>query len=175
MSTTSSPDIRRGDADRSRRRRSLSLGWILVGGIGAAVAWFLIVPFLGRPFGRVEASITPVVRLDGRSLMVEGTSTLPDGAVLDYGAALDDLTDPSISKVTTVQNGRFAFAENLAGWPAGRASLGIGFGVGSGTSQPQHVVDLYGASGERMTGPQVWTDSGDTMLELDIPLIIDPE
>jgi hypothetical protein len=175
MTATSGADIQRGGADRPRRPRRVSLAWILVGGVGAAVAWFVIVPYLGLPFGRVEASITPVVRLEGRSLVVEGSTTLPDGAVLDYGVTLDDRTDPSISRVTTVQNGRFAFAENLTGWPVGRASLGIGFGVGWGTSQPQRIVDRYGASGERMAGPQVWTDSGDTRLELDIPLVINPE
>ena len=94
------------------------------------------VPYLGLPFVRVEASITAVVRLDGRSLVVEGTTTLPDGAVLGYGVTLDDRTDPSISRITTVQDGRFAFAEDPTGWPIGRASLGIGFGIGSETLSP---------------------------------------
>jgi hypothetical protein len=148
---------------------------LILFGIGAVFVWFVVVPYLGLPFGRVDASIAPVVRLEGRSLVVDGTTTLPDGAVLDYGVTLDDLTEPSISNVMTVQNGRFGFAEDLTGWPAGPASLGIGFGVGWGTQQPQSVVDRYGVSGERMTGPQVWNDSGDTMLEVDIPLVIDPE
>jgi hypothetical protein len=167
-------DLSHATVDGRRRRWTRPVPWVLIG-IGAAVAWFVIIPYLGLPFARVEASITPVVRLDGRSLVVDGTTTLPDGAILDYGVTLDDRTEPSISQVMTVQNGRFGFAADLTGWPAGHASLGIGFGIGWGTPQPQAVVDRFGASGERMTGRQVWTDSGDTMLEVDIPLVIEPE
>ena len=141
----------------------------------AWVLWVVLVPVLGLPFFQVESHMTPVVRLDGRALLVKGTANLPDGAVLDYQVWDEGRAGHAVNGVATVQDGEFNFWTDLSGWPAGEASVNIRFAVGWDTTQPQNVVDTYGGSGERMTGEQVWSDSGDKHLELTIPVEIPPE
>jgi hypothetical protein len=158
----------------------LAIGVILLGIasvvlIGAWVLWVVLVPVLGLPFFQVESYVTPVVRLDGRTLLVKGTANLPDGAVLDYGVSQESGVDRFVGGVATVQHGEFSFWTDLAGWSAGKASVNIVFAVGWDTTQPQNVVDTYGGQGERMTGEQVWTDSGDKHLELTVPVEIPPQ
>ena len=48
----------------------------------------------------------------------------------------------------------------------------MSFGVGWETAQPLNVVLTYGPYGERLDGEQVWSDSGDKLLEETVPIDI---
>jgi hypothetical protein len=130
-----------------------------------AIAWlgFALISPLDLPFQRVEATMTPRVSVAGTTARVEGTTTLPDGAVIyyEYWHADDAVTAPDDAHggTATVRDGRFAFSTDLSDWPAGRVTRYTAFRVGWGFEQPQDVVALFGSEGEHMSGPQVYVDS----------------
>jgi hypothetical protein len=146
-----------------------------------AIAWFafaLISP-IDLPFQRVEAAIHPRVTVEGATAHVTGTTTLPDGAVINYYYsheldAVNDRNEPHAG-TATVHDGRFVFSADLSDWPAGTVTLYTEFSVAWGVEQPADVVARFGSEGEHMAGPQVYVDSpGDPKMllvpvEFDLP------
>lgn len=143
----------------------LALGWVA----------FLLVWPIDLPFQRVEATITPHVSTEGMTVRVEGTTTLPDGAVINYyywhaDEAVNLRNDGAHGGLTTVRDGRFAFSSDLSDWPAGDITLVTEFSVGWGIEQPQDVIARFGSEGEHLAGPQVYVDSPGDPKKLLVPV-----
>ena len=144
--------------------------------LGAAVAIILVGAWIAVPVAygllpEVETHMTADVQVDGPVANVTGEANMPDGAVITYSVFLpegDDLT--SVDGLATVQDGRFAFTADLSTLPQGQAAVYMSFGVGWEVDEPLNVVLTYGPYGERLAGNQVWSDSGDKLLELTVPI-----
>jgi hypothetical protein len=135
-----------------------------LGILGLAWLGFVLISPIDLPFQHVEATMTPTVSMDGATAQVEGTTTLPDGAVINYyywhaDDAVNSRNDGAHGGLATVHDGRFAFASDLSDWPPGRVTLYTEFSVGWDTEQPADVVSRFGSEGEHMAGPQVYVDS----------------
>lgn len=156
---------------------------------GRGLRWILVLLVLGAavvilPFGAwiggqvlygllpdVDTHITASPRLDGHNANVTGETNLPDGAVIAYSFFVPDSADAtSVDGTATVQGGRFAVSADLSKLPAGQPSVDLTFGVGWDVDQPLNVVLVYGPYGERLAGDQVWSDSGDNLLEVTVSL-----
>jgi hypothetical protein len=158
-------------------RPSRGLRWLVAFLLlGAAV---VIVPFgawLGAQvvYGLlpdVETHIIADVRVDGRVVDVSGEANMPDGAVIAYSVFRPESDDQgSVDGTVTVRDGQFAFQADISNLPPGKAAVYMSFGIGWGVDQPPNVVLTYGLYGERLSGDQVWSDSGDTLLETTVPI-----
>ena len=96
----------------------------------------------------------------GRTLSVTGSTSLPDGAIVQVWAT-DDGTGYDQRWTTdtlslTVSNGAFGRSFDLSDWGAGTVTVYAQFEVSS--DQPESVVSRYGAKGERLNGPDVKPD-----------------
>jgi hypothetical protein len=120
----------------------------------------------------VETQVIAQARIEGTAVRLDGTTDLPDGAVIAYSVyPADSQEDIYVDGVTTVRDGTFAFsqdASSLAG--KGDLKVWLTFGVGWEVDQPLNVVLTYGPEGQRMAGDQVWSDSGDYLLETEVPV-----
>jgi len=145
--------------------------------LGAAVVILPIALWIGSQilYGvlpDIDTHVTAVAHLDGNVASVAGETNLPDGAVISYRFFVQDSADAtSINGTTTVRDGRFALIADVSGLPVGRPSVDLTFGVGWDVDQPANVVLLYGPYGQRLAGDQVWSDSGDNLLEVTMPVI----
>jgi hypothetical protein len=158
-------------------RPSLGLRWLVAFLILAAAV--VIIPVGGwigvqvvyELLPGVDTHITPVVHVNGHVANVTGEGNMPDGAVIAYSVFLPNSDDSTtVDGTTTVRDGRFAFAADISRLPPGRAAVGLSFGVGWEVAQPLNVVLTYGLYGERLAGDQVWSDSGDRLLEVTVPI-----
>jgi hypothetical protein len=147
-----------------RHPRLHALVWV---SIGTALAWVslsAIVQPLARLLdlpnvNRVPVSIALKATVDGRTVHVEGTTDIPDGAeVFIYAAKNRSEQYLSTASVRVVQ-GRFATDLDLSSWPPGPVEVEAWFGVFEEYDQPAHVIERYGSEGELMIGPQVYVDS----------------
>jgi hypothetical protein len=135
--------------------------------IGAWIGVQVVYGFLPN----VETHITAKVHVDGRVVTVSGEANMPDGAVIAYSVSQPESDDPmSVNGTTTVRGGHFVFEADASSLPRGKADVYMSFGVGWEVDQPLNVVLTYGPHGERLSGDQVWSDSGDTLLELTVPI-----
>ena len=97
-----------------------------------------------------------------RELRVEGTTDLPDGAVLSYRvthALTDEIAPaawPAKNLITdgtaVVQEGQYWTNLNTTYWPAGTVRIRVEFPV---APQPDAIQSLYGEFGERLEGDNV--------------------
>ena len=97
-----------------------------------------------------------------RELRIDGTTDLPDGAVLSYRVthALANELPPSEWPAQTlmadgtavVLGGEYGARLNTTYWPAGRVLVEVQFPV---AAQPPDIADRYGAFGEKLTGDNV--------------------
>mgnify|MGYP003350348568 CR=1 FL=1 len=144
------------------------------------LGWFGIWPFISPidlPFQRVEATITPRVTVEGKTIRVEGATSLPDGAVIGYyywhsDEAVNDRND-SHPGTATVRHGRFGFTTDLSDWPEGDVTLLAEFAVGGDWEQPPEVVARFGSQGEHLSGPQVDIDSPGDPKRLLVPVMFE--
>lgn len=161
---------------RTLTRNPVELALIVV--VFGSIAWvmLLIVGPISLPFqGRVE-TIDVIGRVDGHRLHVTGTTTLPDGALIDWSVWRDtqvDLSDLPVGQAAAA-SGAFAFDADLTGLVAGPATLYFSFGCDWGTVQPKQVRDVVGDHCEHLRGEQVYVDSpGDTkQLTVDLPFVV---
>jgi hypothetical protein len=103
--------------------------------------------------------------ITAHQLTVSGTTSLPDGAIVevwaeDFGTSYGDHW-LSQTTVMTVSGGSFGGTFDLSSWGAGTVTVNAL--VKMETGQPAAVVDRYGPRGERLAGPDVQLDysSGD--------------
>jgi hypothetical protein len=121
---------------------------------------------------KTTATMAFKATLDGRLLNIDGTSDLPDGAILSWVVAHELTTkdingpgphDPSVpdlkSGAAVLNDGHFHAESDLRAWPPGNVEITIQFIPWVG--QPPAIVARFGEAGERLDGPDVHPDSGD--------------
>jgi hypothetical protein len=125
--------------------------------IGGSIFYSLLPP--------IDTELTAEGQVSGAVATVGGTASMPDGAVLAY--SVSSAADPyrSVDGTTTVHDGVFSFSADISSLSPGPTSAYLQFGIGWGVDQPPNVILVYGPGGERMTGDQVFSDSGDVLLE----------
>jgi hypothetical protein len=103
----------------------------------------------------VELTLSP--RLSGRRLYIEGTATVPDGALIAFEVTPVDPGVETVEGTTAVRDSAFSEVVELTGWPPGEMEVWVAFQtiLGTDASQPDHILELYGPMGERMVGAQV--------------------
>jgi hypothetical protein len=108
--------------------------------------------------------LTSSSRVVGRTLVIEGTTDLPDSAVIEWELRHESLFtrhDIPISRMateghTTVHGRHYAVSIDLSSWPSGQVEVWVAFQPPSyGTRQPACVNRLYGHSGEWLDGENV--------------------
>jgi hypothetical protein len=127
------------------------------------------------PFNLIETTMAISTSLDGRLLTLNGTTNLPDGAVIaceTWHESEDDglgSGDYDVGDQVTVVSGTFLCRADLTGWPTGMIRASSTFYPWDQTAD---VVDRYGYRGERMSGAAVYQDSDGWVLEVreDVPL-----
>jgi hypothetical protein len=103
----------------------------------------------------VELTLSP--RLSGRRLYIEGTATVPDGALIAFEVTPVDPGVETVEGTTAVRDSAFSEVVELTGWPPGEMEVWVAFQtiLGSNGSQPDRVLELYGPMGKRVVGAQV--------------------
>ena len=113
---------------------------------------------------RLRRALTSSSRVVGRTLVIEGTTDLPDSAVIEWELRHESLfkrRDIPISRMaseghTVVRGRRYTIAVDLSAWPAGQVEVWVAFQpLSYGTRQPAFVNQMYGLSGERIEGENV--------------------
>ena len=96
--------------------------------------------------------------------MIEGTTDLPDSAVIEWELRHEQLFtrhDIPISRMATeghavVHNHRYTATIDLSQWPSGSVEVWVAFQPQSyGTRQPLFISRIYGANGEWIEGKNV--------------------
>ena len=157
--------------DPRLRRAERAVSAVFVGVVVAAfvVASAIVVKFgaeaiLGQCAPSWLSGADPQLCLNAEinqpTLIVSGSTSLPDGAVVqvsaeDFGTGYNQhwVTDTAN---LTVANGSFGGSFDLTGWGAGTVTGTAIFEIGS--SQPTDVVDRYGTHGQLLSGPDVQLD-----------------
>src|SRR6476619_7081065 len=112
------------------------------------VAAIIAGPLLAR-----HVALTSSARVEGRTLYIEGTTDLPDSAVIEWELRHESLfkrRDIPISRMATeghtvVRGRRYTVAVDLSAWPEGDVEVWVAFQPTSyGTRQPQFVSRIYG-------------------------------
>lgn len=152
----------------SGRRVAAILSVAMAAIIGLAGGVFVWAAHLGIPEAPANAALTIEAQISGSDLTVRGTTDLPDGTLVKVTAA--DVRVESyraIDAIVNVSDGRYVAPLSVSGWRPGGITVSAGFAPGY-PGQPAEVVNQFGPSGERLTGPHVvhdW-DGGDVYLEV---------
>ena len=110
----------------------------------------------------VELTLAP--HLVGRTICIEGSTDLPDNAVIEWELRHEQLFqrhDVPISRMASeghavVHDHHYRATIDLRGWPAGKIEVWVAFQpLSYGTRQPARISWLYGSSGERIEGENV--------------------
>lgn len=144
--------------------------------LAVAVLVILIGAVIGVPLAygllpKVETHITAQATVDGQVAHVTGETNLPDGALIAYSVSAPDSSEAMPADgTTTVRDGRFALSVDISSLAPGPATVYLSFAVGAELDQPLNVSLLYGPYGERLAGEQVFSDSGDRLLQVTVPV-----
>lgn len=87
-----------------------------------------------------------------RTVLIEGTTNLPDGALLEWD--LEARNGETKHGPMKVKGGKFTSTVTVNEWRPGRVEVWVGFNTLI-KGQPPEVVQRYGARGERLTGPNI--------------------
>jgi len=133
---------------------------LLVGGLIVAP----LLSALDLPLFQLEATMHPRGTLHDGTVSVTATTDLPDGAVIACYAVRDQ-ADVSETRTATVERGAFGLDLPLPAWTSGSLQLDCVFGT-AWAVQPQRVIDQIGPQGERLGGPQAYTEAQGAPKEL---------
>lgn len=147
-----------------QRGPSRSVGWRLKAvAIAVAVAavlgvlWLVFfAPETSRPTSTsVRLDLEP--RLEGRTLVIAGTTDLPDKVILVWEVSHLDNERLGFEDLVPVHGGQFEHRLDLSDWPTGDIEVWVGFDLygDSDYRQPREVVEWFGPNGENLTGPNV--------------------
>jgi hypothetical protein len=148
-----------GVKETPRRLDLVSIAlWFLIALIIGFVVWTQVSP-INFPWQRVDVSMEATAVVEGRTVKVTGTTSVPDGAIIDYYFWREPYDDafPEDGNVV-VANGMFAFTADLAALPPGAANVNVGFEC-SYPGQPAALLDLFGTDCEHLAGDQMYVDS----------------
>ncbi len=148
--------------------------WIALGVVAASAVMLGPLAY-SRLFATANLHLTPTI--DGQTVHVEGTTDLPDGAIVlvevtqldewdhaDWQSGTDPL-DWVRGENVTVAGGRFESSIDIGGWPAGRGLVSAYFWVDE--TQPQAVIERFGTDGSGLRGPDVYREDGYANLVVD--------
>ena len=108
--------------------------------------------------------LTNTPRVVGRTIIIEGTTDLPDSAIIEWELRHEQLfkrRDIPVSRMATeghavVRDHRYVVAVDLSAWPSGEIEVWVAFQpLSYGTRQPACVNRLFGTNGQWMEGPNV--------------------
>jgi hypothetical protein len=103
-------------------------------------------------------------RVEGRTIVIAGTTDLPDGVYLlwEVDTLAYGVPGEIVQGEVRTAGGRFEDRVDVSGWPVGKVDVWVGFELFSDSDyqQPREVVDWFGPLGENLTGPNV-RDMGD--------------
>ena len=128
------------------------------------VPFFCIAAFFTGSLAARNVILTSSPRVVGHTLIIEGTTNLPDSAVIEWELRHESLFkrhDIPISRMATeghtaVRGGRYTVAVDLSAWPSGQVEVWVAFQpLSYGTRQPEFVNRLYGRNGEWIEGEHV--------------------
>jgi hypothetical protein len=108
--------------------------------------------------------------LDGRSLVIAGTTDLPDGARLSYEVGHGDSWQKT-SGTVACSNGRYRATQDLADWPAGTVTVIVTFYPGL-SGQPEDLRKRCGDNGRYLTGPRVVEIGGAKVAQVSARVIL---
>ncbi|MBI1181240.1 MAG: hypothetical protein GC201_11835 [Alphaproteobacteria bacterium] len=124
---------------------------------GVALAACLLLAACSRS-GAADTAVAIAVDavLSGDTLSIDGKATVPDGAWIVYAAYRVETPQTRETGYARVADGRFSATADVSGWPAGAIQVDAHFQTMlPAKRQPPAVIERYGESGERMTGPSV--------------------
>lgn len=100
----------------------------------------------------VSLSVEPGVK--GATLIIEGTTSLPDGARLGYIAVSEVATWRHFAGCVSCSGGRFRTGEDVSSWPPGTAKVTITFHP-EAARQPRELRNRCGRNGRLLAGSNV--------------------
>jgi hypothetical protein len=130
--------------------------------VAIVITGYGLLAFIGPvdfPWQGVSATMQLDAKVDGDTVRVNGTTDLPDGALIDYWFWRDDAINEGPAGAAEVGDGRFSFARDVSGLKRGQWEIQASFSTAWGSTQPKTVTDLFGSEGEHLAGPQVYVDS----------------
>ena len=110
----------------------------------------------------VELTLAP--RVSGHTILIEGTTDLPDQTVIEWELRHEQLfkrQDIPVGRMcneghAVVHDHHYRVEVSLAGWPSGSIEVWVAFQpLSYGTRQPARISSMYGSSGERIEGENV--------------------
>jgi hypothetical protein len=126
--------------------------------------FFFAAAFCAGPLVARNVSLTSAPHVVGHRLVIEGTTDLPDSAIIEWELRHESLFkrhDIPISRMVTeghtvVHGHRYYVTIDLSNWPAGQVEVWVAFQpLSYGTRQPAFVTRLYGLNGEWIEGANV--------------------
>ena len=110
-------------------------------------------------------NLTLEANLDGDVLTVEGTTDLPDAALIAYEVRHERLTTDVELPLEqlfaegnmTVSDGGYTSTVDLKDWPQRSIEVWVAFQTihGKGAEQPAQIIERFGELGENLEGPNV--------------------
>jgi hypothetical protein len=102
----------------------------------------------------VNTQLDIAAAFDGGTVVVTGSSNLPDGALIFvYVWHPDESLQLDSENLVPLVGGRYEVAVDVTGWPSGVAHASAAFLLDGYGPQPSHVLVVVGAFGERLAGP----------------------
>jgi hypothetical protein len=120
------------------------------------------------PFRGESVALTLSAGLNGVVLNIQGTTNLPNRAVLLYKVS-QVAPDPMTTDGTlAVLDGRYGTQVDLSGWPSGTIEVWVGFQpvFGNSEKQPEEILERYGERGEYLYGENVIETDGSKRVEV---------
>jgi hypothetical protein len=100
----------------------------------------------------VSLSVEP--RVEGTTLIIAGTTSLPDGARLIYRAVSSVAVSQRVDGWVTCAGGRFRTGEDVSSWPPGTAQITMTFDP-EAADQPTSLRKRCGENGTLLAGDSV--------------------
>ena len=126
-----------------RKRVAVAVAILVLGASGVAV-------IVANQPSTPAVQLSFDVKWEGTALVVSGTTSLPDGAIVTVTALEIDPESAVPSQSAVVSNGRYSATVELPPNPAGWVETEFD---PSDPAQPPAVVQLFGADGARLRGP----------------------
>ena len=136
----------------------------------ALVAMMLVV---GCADDSQAVALTMEARVEDRSIVVEGTTDLPDGALIAYEVTHDDFAtsdatmDLFADGTVPVDGGSYSVTTPVPDWPPGDVTVWVAFQTLLASDQPADVVERYGVMGEHLSGSNITESGGLKRVELE--------
>jgi hypothetical protein len=134
-------------------------GWLGLSLVAASLSIAALRPSVAA--SPPPVSITVHAELGGSKLHIRGHASVPDGAWIIYAAYRRAQPRLRVAGYARVRRHSFGADVDVADWPAGKISVDANFQMRlPARRQPEAVVALYGAHGQRLTGPDVVRGGG---------------